>query len=213
MRAMCRFSPLAFALVLLSEAAWAQQVPAAPSKPNPVPAPPMSPKLIDFFSGKTPYEFWLTCVILAAGLVFAYLAVSFLRQIHREELEHATRAMTILFVIIATMVLITAGYNNEQIAPAFGLFGTIVGYILGRGEKAGEKPNGRETNGNGGLGPSPTPPAPVGAPALMPAPVPARSKPSTRSAARNKREVSVHGSRITRLNRDCRVHGCHVVRY
>jgi hypothetical protein len=149
MRAIRRFSLLAFAFVLLNGYAWAQEVQAAPSKPNPVPAPPMSPKLIDFFSGKAPYEFWLTCVILAAGLVFAYLAVSFLRQIRREELEHATRAMTILFVIIATMVLITAGYNNEQIAPAFGLFGTIVGYILGRGEKAAERPV--EPGANGAL--------------------------------------------------------------
>ena len=38
-----------------------------------------SPKLIDFFSAKTPYEFWLTCVILAAGLIFAYLAIGALR--------------------------------------------------------------------------------------------------------------------------------------
>jgi hypothetical protein len=27
---------------------------------------------------------------------------------------------------------VKAGYSNEQIAPAFGLFGTIIGYILGR---------------------------------------------------------------------------------
>lgn len=180
MRVICRFSPLAFAVVLLSEASWAQEVPAAPSKPNPVPAPPMSPKLIDFFSGKTPYEFWLTCVILAAGLVFAYLAVSFLRQIHREELEHATRAMTILFVIIATMVLITAGYNNEQIAPAFGLFGTIVGYILGRGEKAAERPVEPGMNGNGGPRPSPTPPA--AAPAHVPAGAAAAEPPSSNNS-------------------------------
>jgi len=165
MRAICRFSPLALSVVLLSGSAWAQQVPAAVSKPNPAPAPPMSPKLIDFFTGKTPYEFWLTCVILAAGLLFTYLAVRFLRQIHRQELEHATRAMTILFVIMATMVLITAGYNNEQIAPAFGLFGTIVGYILGRGEKASERPIGPEGNGNGGLVPLPQTPAPVPSPA------------------------------------------------
>ena len=94
--------------------------------------------------------------------------VSLLRQIHKEDLEHATRAMTILFVIMATMVLITAGYN-EQIAPAFGLFGTIVGYILGRGEKASEKLNGREMNGNSGLGPSPTPQGPAPAPTPPPA--------------------------------------------
>ncbi|HET7851718.1 MAG TPA: hypothetical protein VFK91_03090 [Methyloceanibacter sp.] len=187
MRAIHRLSPLLLAFALWSEISWAQEVPAAPSKPNPLPTPPMSPKLIDFFSAKTPYEFWLTCVILAAGLLFTYLAVRFLRQIHREELEHATRAMTILFVIMATMVLITAGYNNEQIAPAFGLFGTIVGYILGRGEKAGERPGGPDVNGNSGLSPGPTqnPPAPVPTPPPAPLPELAGSSPPTPSAARN----------------------------
>jgi hypothetical protein len=128
-------------LAITPKLALAQdQVPPPPVTPNPVPGAELSsPRLIDFFSAKTPYEFWLTCVILLAGLAFTFLAVSFLRQIDRRELEHATRAMTILFVIIATMVLITAGYNNEQIAPAFGLFGTIVGYILGR-EKDGAQP-------------------------------------------------------------------------
>jgi len=28
--------------------------------------------------------------------------------------------------------LITAGYSNDQIAPAVGLLGTIAGYLLGR---------------------------------------------------------------------------------
>jgi hypothetical protein len=30
------------------------------------------------------------------------------------------------------MVLICAGYSNDQIAPAMGLFGTLAGYLLGR---------------------------------------------------------------------------------
>jgi hypothetical protein len=38
----------------------------------------------------------------------------------------------VVTVIIGTLLLVTVGYNNEQIAPAFGLFGTIVGYLLGR---------------------------------------------------------------------------------
>lgn len=123
-------------------------IPKAPTKTNPAPqtAYTEAQTLPDFFlTGKTPYEFWLTCVILLAGLAFAYLAIRFLHQIHRSQLENATRAMTILFVIIATMVLITAGYNNEQIAPAFGLFGTIVGYILGRSDKGGQ---GRDDSGS-----------------------------------------------------------------
>jgi len=35
-------------------------------------------------------------------------------------------------VITGSLLLITAGYTNEQVAPAFGLFGTIIGYMLGR---------------------------------------------------------------------------------
>jgi hypothetical protein len=120
-------------LLALSRWAIAQQIPAAPDKPNPPPSEAGGQTLWEFFSAKTPYEFWLTFLILLAGLAFTYLAITFLRQIHRQQLDSATRAMAILFIIIATMVLITAGYNNEQIAPAFGLFGTIVGYILSRG--------------------------------------------------------------------------------
>jgi hypothetical protein len=181
MRRVRTFGWIASVWGLVCWPAWAQQMPAATSKPNPGPTPPMSPKLIDFFSAKTPYEFWLTCVILAAGLLFTFLAIWFLRGIRQKELEHATRAMTILFVIMATMVLITAGYNNEQIAPAFGLFGTIVGYILGRGEKAAAGAE-QGTNGNGNGDGPPPPPPPVPMPAaggLPPAPSTAARKAST----------------------------------
>jgi hypothetical protein len=42
------------------------------------------------------------------------------------------RAFAITLIIIGTMVLICAGYSNDQIAPAMGLFGTVAGYLLGR---------------------------------------------------------------------------------
>jgi len=143
--------------VLFWGVAHAQQIPAAPNKPNPPPGDAEVQTLSGFFSAKTPYEFWLTCIILLAGLAFAYLAITFLRQVPRQQLESATRAMTILFVIIATMVLITAGYNNEQIAPAFGLFGTIVGYILGRGEKSAQQPAPQGADDNDEAAPNPPP--------------------------------------------------------
>ena len=45
----------------------------------------------------------------------------------------AAKAMPgVITVITGSLVLITAGYSNEQIAPAFGLFGTVIGYMLGR---------------------------------------------------------------------------------
>ncbi|MBZ8133955.1 hypothetical protein [Afifella sp. IM 167] len=127
--------------------ALAQQVPEQPPAPpvlsNPAPAggsavTPAS-RLFDFFGTKTPYEFWLTLCILAAGLIFLAMAIWILKQTDGGKVEHVTRALTIILVIIGTMVLITAGYNNEQIAPAFGLFGTIVGYILGRSQTREEE--------------------------------------------------------------------------
>jgi len=131
-------------------AALAQQVPNQPPPPvlsNPAPglAPGSGPvatpgsRLFDFFGTKTPYEFWLTLCILAAGLIFLAMAVWLLKNTDGGKVEHVTRALTIILVIVGTMVLITAGYNNEQIAPAFGLFGTIVGYILGRSQTREEE--------------------------------------------------------------------------
>jgi hypothetical protein len=44
------------------------------------------------------------------------------------------KTFTVTLIIIGTMLLISSGFNSEQIAPAFGLFGTIAGYLIGREE-------------------------------------------------------------------------------
>jgi len=33
----------------------------------------------------------------------------------------------------------TAGYSSEQIAPMYGLLGTVVGYLLGKTRSPGDK--------------------------------------------------------------------------
>lgn len=140
--------------------ALAQQIPSPPAITNPTPQPPQRPaagksELLEFLGSKTPYEFWLTCAILVAGLIFAGFALTFLKRFEKDNVESATRAVTIILVVIATMVLVTAGYNNEQIAPAFGLFGTIIGYILGRSER--RTPADSNTTGTGAPPPPVTP--------------------------------------------------------
>ncbi|MBA6291244.1 hypothetical protein H4J58_09465 [Colwellia sp. MB3u-70] len=37
-----------------------------------------------------------------------------------------------IFIIVAAVFLIVAGYSEEQISPVIGLLGTVAGYILGR---------------------------------------------------------------------------------
>ncbi|MCK1732630.1 hypothetical protein IVA79_01365 [Bradyrhizobium sp. 138] len=106
----------------------AQELPPASVLQNPS----SGSNIAKFFSSKTPYEFWLTCLIGALGLAIIGVLIFGLRRIGSVKPEEITRPVIVLTVIVGTLILVTAGYSNEQIAPAFGLFGTIVGYMLGR---------------------------------------------------------------------------------
>ena len=76
----------------------------------------------------------LALVVLALG-VLVILAMTLVLRNKEASAEDAIRAYSITMIITGTMVLICAGYSNDQIAPAMGLFGTLAGYLLGR--KAG----------------------------------------------------------------------------
>jgi glycerol uptake facilitator-like aquaporin len=88
--------------------------------------------LARFFTAKTPYEFWLSCLIVFLGLAIITALIFAVRRIENARAEDISRPIIVVTVIIGTLILVTVGYSNEQIAPAFGLFGTIVGYMLGR---------------------------------------------------------------------------------
>jgi hypothetical protein len=88
--------------------------------------------LLNFFGRRTPYEFWLTCLIILLGIFIILVLVHSISKIVGSRSEDIWRPIIIVTIVTGTLVLVTAGYSNEQIAPAFGLFGTIIGYILGR---------------------------------------------------------------------------------
>ncbi len=46
--------------------------------------------------------------------------------------REATNVFTVTIIITAGLFLMTAGYSSEQIAPMYGLLGTVVGYLLGK---------------------------------------------------------------------------------
>jgi glycerol uptake facilitator-like aquaporin len=85
-----------------------------------------------FFTSRTPYEFWLTVLIVAFTTVLLSIVLFFFRTQIEKHAEQLIRFIIVLVIVAGTLILIVAGYSNEQVAPAFGLFGTIVGYILGR---------------------------------------------------------------------------------
>jgi hypothetical protein len=124
-----------FVFLILASGARAEPVtlPPAPDLRNPSTGGNLGrPGLGEFFSSRTPYEFWLTCVIVAFGLIVILVLLFHFRTIPDRRAEDVARAVVVVTVIVGTLILVTAGYSNDQIAPAFGLFGTIVGYILGR---------------------------------------------------------------------------------
>lgn len=74
-------------------------------------------------------ELALLVLALGAAIIIAqFLAL----RTKQGTAEDVIRAYTITLIIIGTLVLIVAGYSNDQIAPAMGLFGTIAGYLLSR---------------------------------------------------------------------------------
>jgi hypothetical protein len=123
---------LSSVLMFYAQGAAAQQSPPPPPPVLPNPGMGANAGLAEFFSSRTPYEFWLTCMIIAFGLTVVLLLLWHLRTIVDRHAEDVGRAVVIVTVIVGTLILVTAGYSNDQIAPAFGLFGTIIGYILGR---------------------------------------------------------------------------------
>src|SRR5713101_7555922 len=78
------------------------------------------------------FEFWLSSQLLLLGL--AVVSVEYLllrgRRLHAESI---LRVFALTLIPVGTLFLITAGYDEKQIAPATTLFGTIAGYLLARG--------------------------------------------------------------------------------
>lgn len=52
--------------------------------------------------------------------------------------EQAIRLFTVVLIINSAVFFIVAGYSSQQIAPAFGLLGTMAGYVLGKSQENGK---------------------------------------------------------------------------
>ena len=54
--------------------------------------------------------------------------------------QDATRMTMITLIITLAVGTLVMGYDERQIAPVLGLFGSIVGYLLGRGDRPADRP-------------------------------------------------------------------------
>ena len=83
--------------------------------------------------------FYLSILVLVFGLIVMGLE-TYLIANKRITTDYAIKFITVTLIVTSTLFLITAGYSNNQIAPAMGLLGTIAGYLLG---KTNNNPTGR----------------------------------------------------------------------
>ena len=72
-----------------------------------------------------------TILVTAFNLVI-FLFLLFRIKVDRMEADDYIRVLILTLVICASMYLIAAGWDNQQTAPAFGILGTIAGYLLGK---------------------------------------------------------------------------------
>ncbi|WP_138481508.1 hypothetical protein [Dyadobacter bucti] len=81
----------------------------------------------------------LTMVILSFGLIIIGICALLVRMDKLDE-PSFLKAVTISIACTSSLILVVAGYSTEQIAPAFGLLGTLVGYLLGQKTNNSKKP-------------------------------------------------------------------------
>src|SRR6266853_700176 len=86
----------------------------------------------------------MSTAVLVFGLLTLCLAAYVIRRGH--PWEAVLKIFGMVLIIVLTVFLIVAGYDDKQIAPAMGLLGTIAGYLLGKdiSKTQGSQSSGRE---------------------------------------------------------------------
>jgi hypothetical protein len=92
---------------------------------------PLNPQLKEIKSPMDLLSYNLSLIVLAFGALIIGLE-TFIIFKKKLGAEYIVRFITVTLIITSTLFLITAGYDNNQIAPAMGLLGTIAGYLLGK---------------------------------------------------------------------------------
>lgn len=80
-------------------------------------------------------EFQLTLLVAVIAVSTLLMQFLLLKKSSKLKSEDTSRVFGMTLIITGTLFSLTAGFSSEQIAPAVGLFGTIAGYLLGRGER------------------------------------------------------------------------------
>ncbi len=141
------------ALVGATSNAFAQQQtqPTNPVQDTQIPSDPgaaiVADQSIEGLKFRANFQLILTGIVTAFGVLSLVLVALIFKPSILNDAEKIVRLIIVIIVVSASLILVTAGYSNRQIAPAFGLFGTIIGYILGSSSRK-SSPAGNNQPGN-----------------------------------------------------------------
>jgi len=79
----------------------------------------------------SPSAFKLSLCVLGFGLLILLGEIVLVWKLGISP-QDTIKFIVVTIIVIGSLYLITAGYTNDQIAPAMGLLGTIAGYLLGK---------------------------------------------------------------------------------
>lgn len=83
---------------------------------------------------KQPWESTLTMIAAGMAVIFLALYCILLLTSKGRMDEAGTRNFIVIAVIGSAVFVLTAGYDEKQVAPLYGLLGTLVGYLFGRSQ-------------------------------------------------------------------------------
>lgn len=81
---------------------------------------------------------WLGYALLLFGGILLGAQIYVMRMKNYGWGPNAVRIVVITLVIVMSAFLVLIGYSEKQITPVIGLFGTIVGYLLGKYDRKDE---------------------------------------------------------------------------
>jgi hypothetical protein len=92
------------------------------------------------------FQLKLTVLVSIFGIIGLIFVAWLFRSSVTADTEKIVRLVIVVIVVTASLILIAGGYSTDQTAPAFGLFGSIIGYILGSANRGA--PGNTPTNGD-----------------------------------------------------------------
>jgi hypothetical protein len=83
---------------------------------------------------------WFELDLTKLIFFFALMALTFLFLIARGGSANpfVLRIYVITILVFGSLLVVSSAYSTEQIAPVIGFFGTIAGYLLGKGDRQNE---------------------------------------------------------------------------